>query len=395
MKFYLYGAGNNCRSLLKLLKKTRIEALIDKDVDRCGKEVNGIPIISFREFLINKEDSYVFVTTVYYDEEIIELFNNNGVINYGFCPWLEKCYTSIEEIISLFKLNSKEYITFLSNNPITNEIIHTLDNKTIKVYYANEKKMSGGTDIYVTEKHISNYEKNNNYIDIIQTKELPKRKELLKFRNIHKNDRCFIIGNGPSLLYKDLELLKKRHEICFGVNRVYLGYHNTNWRPDYYVVVDNVLLTQDINNIIKLEGIKFLRSRDEIKNAYCFNNIAFNFKNSNFSLDIVDGIYNGFTVIYECIQIAVYMGFKTIYLLGVDMPKQREDYAENGMHFYQSPNVNENLGKGNREGAVFALGVAKKNAEQLGVKIYNATRGGELDVFERVNIDLVLRNKEG
>lgn len=392
MKYYLYGAGNNCRSLLKLLKYTRIEAIIDKDTNRCGKMVNGIPTISFDSFLENKCDSYIFVTTVYYTEEIRNLFIKNGLMQYGFCPWLENCYNSIEQIIDIFELKKKTTITFLSNNPISNEIICCLNDNTQVINFIEDNSIEDNsieddTVIYVTERQFANSQKYNNLIDIIQMRSLPSRNKLLKFKDFHKNQSCFIIGNGPSLLYKDLEMLNKHQAICFGVNRVYLGYKNTNWRPDYYVVADYVIINTDFEKIMDLEGIKFIRSQKEIENAYCFNNIPFEYNDNNFSLNIEEGIYNGFTVIYECIQIAVYMGFKTIYLLGVDMSKERKDAAEEGQHFYSSPNVFENLGKGNREGAIAALEVAKKNADCLGVKIYNATRGGELEVFERVDID--------
>lgn len=56
--------------------------------------------------------------------------------------------------------------------------------------------------------------------------------QLKKFKNIHKGQRCFIIGTGPSLTVEDLELLKD--EICFGSNRIFEIYPRTSWRPTYY-----------------------------------------------------------------------------------------------------------------------------------------------------------------
>ncbi len=38
--------------------------------------------------------------------------------------------------------------------------------------------------------------------------------------NIHHGQRCFIIGNGPSLQRTDLTKLKD--EFTFGMNRIYL-----------------------------------------------------------------------------------------------------------------------------------------------------------------------------
>ena len=44
------------------------------------------------------------------------------------------------------------------------------------------------------------------------------------------------------------------------------------------------------------------------------------------------------------------------------------------------------------EVAVNSYQKIKEYAEQRGIKIYNATRGGYLEVFERVNLDELLRD---
>ena len=59
---------------------------------------------------------------------------------------------------------------------------------------------------------------------------------LKKYKNIHKGQRCFIIGTGPSLSVEDLEKLKG--EITFGSNRIFEIYSQTDWRPTYYMNQD-------------------------------------------------------------------------------------------------------------------------------------------------------------
>ena len=41
-------------------------------------------------------------------------------------------------------------------------------------------------------------------------------------QDIHKGERCFIIGNGPSL--KQTDLTKLKNEYTFGLNRIYLAF---------------------------------------------------------------------------------------------------------------------------------------------------------------------------
>ena len=44
------------------------------------------------------------------------------------------------------------------------------------------------------------------------------------FRNIHKDEDCFIIGNGPSLNKMDLGLLNDYY--TFGLNKIYMLFEN-------------------------------------------------------------------------------------------------------------------------------------------------------------------------
>lgn len=66
-------------------------------------------------------------------------------------------------------------------------------------------------------------------------------KQLSKYKNRHKGQRCFIVANGPSLTSKDLDLLHERGEVAFGMNRIYKMFEQTNWRPIYYVCEDELI----------------------------------------------------------------------------------------------------------------------------------------------------------
>ena len=53
------------------------------------------------------------------------------------------------------------------------------------------------------------------------------------YKDKHKGQRCFIIGNGPSLSENDLDLIADDHAIA--MNCIPLLYGPTVWRPSYYV----------------------------------------------------------------------------------------------------------------------------------------------------------------
>ena len=57
-----------------------------------------------------------------------------------------------------------------------------------------------------------------------------KSKLMISFKNIHAGERCFLVGNGPSINKTDLSLLK--NENTFGFSRVY--FHET-FSPKYYL----------------------------------------------------------------------------------------------------------------------------------------------------------------
>lgn len=230
-------------------------------------------------------------------------------------------------------------------------------------------------------------------------------KDIKTLKNIHLNKRCFIIGNGPSLTAEDLDKLK--NEITFAFNRIYYIFDKTDWRPTYYCSEDDKTIfksKEEINNL-KI-GNKFFPVNFPWDYKIHFRNAKyyiFRFGDRNvepkFSQDIVKGIYWGNTVAYTAIQMAVYMGIKEIYLLGVDhnFSKMVNDKGEividntSKDYFTEKYNVDKkDLYIPNIEVSTRAFTAAKKYADKHNIKIFNATRGGKLEVFERVDFDKII-----
>ena len=166
----------------------------------------------------------------------------------------------------------------------------------------------------------------------------------LNLKDIHKGKRCFIIGNGPSLKAEDLDKLKG--EITFAANRIFKIFPRTDWRPTYYICIDYLMYGIDykeINHIdSKLRFVPLERAlaAGEIYDEVTYYNRVVNCvdikdgkivrgKEFAFSDNIEDVVYGGQTVLFDAIQIAAYMGFSEIYLLGVDCGYKLE-VLENG-----------------------------------------------------------------
>jgi len=227
-------------------------------------------------------------------------------------------------------------------------------------------------------------------------------KAFANFRNKHADDRCFIIGNGPSLRIEDLEMLQS--EISFAANKIYLAFEKTNWRPTYYAVTDGLVAKQNYREIEDLSGCtKFFPCHTKNIWGTPFNDaIYFRYihyenrypKPPGFGLNALRKIYSGRTVIYAFIQICCFMGFREIYLLGVDFnfaePSQKKGQVliseGESNHFhpnYRTPGEKWNEPRLHHQKKAFEE--AAKNVEKMGGRIYNATRGGHLEVFPRVN----------
>ena len=118
-----------------------------------------------------------------------------------------------------------------------------------------------------------------------------------------------------------------------------------------------------------------------------------------FSDDITNEICWGRSVVYDIgLQIAIYMGFSQIYLLGCDHNYSKM-VNENSNHFikdYFDKDKAEKYSAFKYESRKVELAFesAKKYAESHGAKIWNATRGGKLEVFDRIDLDYVLEEEK-
>jgi len=230
-------------------------------------------------------------------------------------------------------------------------------------------------------------------------------KRILGWRDAYKDKRAFLIGNGPSLNL--LDMTKLQNEYTIGVNSIYLNQEKMGFLPQHYVVEDRFVAEDRADEINALKGPQ--KWFGNYLN-YCLEDDLANWINVRmrydehkdfpfFSTDIARQAWTGGSVTYICMQLAYYLGVKTLYLIGFDHHYVIPDDAKiDGLditsrsddpnHFHP-----DYFGKGYRwhDPKVDRMEVGYKKAgvffERDGRKILNATAGGKLECFQRVDYD--------
>lgn len=237
-------------------------------------------------------------------------------------------------------------------------------------------------------------------------------KRIRRLKNKYEGQRCFIIGNGPSLTVEDLNKLQGEH--CFAANHIYKMFPKTQWRPEFFFCVDSYVLREimehlsdlDVEHVfIQMEGKKY-NLQEKNSNIVYINNyypyLVNQYKRTKiaFSSDVSKYFIAGETVTYNAIQMATYMGFKEIYLLGVD--HQYSKYLDENGDVKHREGISDHFdGEETKEHCVqnvrtttAAYNVARDYCQKNGIIIKNLTRGGALEVFERAEFDEVIKNNK-
>ena len=221
------------------------------------------------------------------------------------------------------------------------------------------------------------------------------RKDLEQFRNIHQGKRCFILGNGPSL--KQTDLTKLKNEYTFGMNRIYLAFDDIGFETSYYVSVNDLVIEQCANEILELKIPRFVSWRSGKRWLTQQENLFFlytTYTEPKFAKDIRNRLWESATVTYVALQIAFFMGFDEVILIGVDHNFETKGKANTTIisqgddpnHFHPGY-----FGKGFRwqlpdlEMSEVGYRMAKEAFERDGRKVLDATIGGKLSIFEKID----------
>ena len=433
MKFVIWGAGERGRRIFFHIGCENVIAFIDLDKSKAGTKLFDKPIISYEYYLKSYRDIIIVIST--HEKEVAEILNADKIYNFLYMSDCPEDFQSpnprniLKQHIQNEIDKNKQYVVYGNtlysillyywiieitqiNQPyivVSPDISAGLFD-TFKKHFDNtvKKDFSEITfkidRIYNTDKHESDHipkkltDKTKNvyrYSEHIKEYYNP---QIEKFRNIHSGKRCFIVATGPSLLVEDLNTLSDNKEICISMNSIYKMFENTRWRPSYYVAQDFRMMRDKKEVLRYLDGITAFISdgyapfceEEHADNVY-INHMGLVWDNKGtipFSENFAQVSYISGTVAYSCIQLAVYMGFNQIYLLGVDCSELGNNYAKY-THCY---NEKELVSISYDDQTLVSYISAKKYADGHGIKIYNATRGGKLEVFERVDFDKIISN---
>lgn len=232
-------------------------------------------------------------------------------------------------------------------------------------------------------------------------------RSIKKFKDIHKGETCFVIGNGPSMRYEDLDTIHKLNIRSFACNKIFLAFKDTVWRPDYFFASDSKILKENkFDNIdIPKENMFFPR---QFKKELKYGNFYERFKHNwlecgDFSTDVHRGVYGCETIIVEALQFAYYMGFVKVYIIGVDFSYNMKSVNKENLTFENGEGnyfikgyakEGEILNLGNQKANILGFQAARETFEKNEREIYNATRGGKLEVFIRKDLDMVFKEIE-
>lgn len=222
------------------------------------------------------------------------------------------------------------------------------------------------------------------------------RRRLASFRDRFRGQRCVIIGNGPSLKHTDLTRL--RHEVTFGLNRIYLLFEELGFSTTFLVCVNRLVLEQFHRDLEALDCPRFLawHARESVAFQEGLHFVRSLPTALGFSSDPGNGWHEGCTVTFCAMQLAFFMGFETVVLVGVDHSfvskgaphREVTSQGDDPNHFHAGY-----FGKGVRwqlpdlAASEQAYLLARSVFTGDGRQILDATIGGKLTVFPKCSYD--------
>lgn len=233
----------------------------------------------------------------------------------------------------------------------------------------------------------------------------------------HKGERCFVVGNGPSL--NEIDMTKLKDEVTFGSNRVFLGFEKWGFNFTYWGMEDRlqvegyhdeyeVGIPDETPKFIPFDYVTFSKMPNTTYMPLLYGNgrtFPGGLKFPAFS-DRPDCLFHGFTITFSLIQLAALMGFSEIYLIGTDHNyglgakklattmsgddggTWSADDAGVATHFDSSYTTgNKQFVKPRPVNAELAYACARQWYDMRDLTIKNATPGSHLDVYERVDFE--------
>jgi len=228
------------------------------------------------------------------------------------------------------------------------------------------------------------------------------RPKLTSFKDRYEGEDCFIIGNGPSLNDMDLEPLQGYH--TFGLNKIYLmAKRGIDLNLSYLVSVNPFVIEQSAEVFESLGGCDlFLSYSAAVDHVSALNHIHYLYTGGpyTFQRDLRRRVSEGYTVTYVAMQIAFFMGFERVFLIGVDHSFEAEGDPNETQHM-DSDDVNhfdpdyfrgDDWQLPDLEASELSYHLARFFYRRAGRQILDATVDGELDVYPKISYEDALKH---
>ena len=185
-----------------------------------------------------------------------------------------------------------------------------------------------------------------------------------------------------------------------GLNKIYLGFNKFNIYPKYYLATNKNVIKSSIEEINNLNCIKFTPSHSH----NLLSNGPFNYylnisKKENFFLDISKGVNEGYTVTYVGLQLAYFMGFSKVVLVGLDHrysykgePNQEAFMkGSDPNHFDNSYFKNQSWDNPDLENSERFFKIANQVFKKDNREIIDSTINGDCHVFPKIPLEEVIK----
>lgn len=238
-----------------------------------------------------------------------------------------------------------------------------------------------------------------------------KRNEILK--NNHKDQRIFLLGNSPSL--NNFDLKKLSNEIVIMVNRSFMHEDYDKIKPKFHLILDSKMETgewpidyieiilsknPEVNLLLNAKWFSLDKFKKYQKNKNIFwiksKSISLFFDNFN---NNIASLFSSTAVVEQGLSLAIYLGSKKIYIMGVELNgilylmndkeshfngKDPDYEKSNSWHWARAMNSSS---RGIRQFHRINE-LCKKN----GIELFNLSKTGLLDFIPKDNYETILKS---
>jgi hypothetical protein len=218
-----------------------------------------------------------------------------------------------------------------------------------------------------------------------------------EFHNRYLGEDCFLLANGPSLNEVNFEYLNNYHLI--GLNKIYLLLERVELSLTFHVAINELVIQHSWDQFQLLKCPSFLSYVPASKYTSGAPNLKYFLTEPNpvprFSRVYDEALWEGWTVTYAALQLAYFMGFTNIFIVGLDhsfkmLGNPNEEQSMKGddpNHFDPRYFADSRWHLPDLEGSEMAYKIAKFAFQRSGKAIYDATQKGHCRIFDRITLD--------